>query len=136
MEPESRVARPFSEGMARVKIGEKYGFINTSGKIVIPAQFEDADDFSDGMARVQKSGKWGYVDKSGQLEIPLEYDLATSFGDGLALVKDGKKRGWIDKNAQFVIPAKFDQLRGRANEAPAKRWGLPAVLPAAGSVAN
>ena len=33
---------PFSEGLARVRIGDKWGFIDTKGAIVINPQFDDA----------------------------------------------------------------------------------------------
>ena len=41
----------------------KWGWINTSGEVIIPAQFEKANQFSEGLALVQKDGKWGYINK-------------------------------------------------------------------------
>lgn len=31
---------PFQEGIARVQLGDKYGYINTKGEIVIPIKYE------------------------------------------------------------------------------------------------
>ena len=60
-------AKPFSEGLAPVKDGEYWGYIDKTGKMVIPATFESADEFSEGLACVQKDGKYGYVDKKGNV---------------------------------------------------------------------
>ena len=45
---------PFSDGMARVEINNKLGFINTKGKLVIPAIYNYAStyDFNNGIAPV------------------------------------------------------------------------------------
>ena len=55
-----------------MKIGDKWGYIDKSGKIVIEPQFDDASSFSEGLAAVclgdycPLRGKWGYIDKSGE----------------------------------------------------------------------
>jgi hypothetical protein len=37
------------------------GFIDTTGKEVVPCIFEGARDFSEGLAAVLVDGKWGYI---------------------------------------------------------------------------
>lgn len=46
---------PFAGGLARVYSGDKkkYGYIDSKGSLVIPFQFESANDFSEGLAAVQ-----------------------------------------------------------------------------------
>ncbi|HTK38953.1 MAG TPA: WG repeat-containing protein, partial [Pyrinomonadaceae bacterium] len=39
----------------------KFGFADTTGKIVISPQFDWASDFHNGLARVEISGKKGFV---------------------------------------------------------------------------
>ena len=46
--PKYQEAGWFSEGLAAVKVGKKYGYINTSGKMVIPAKFTVAKSFRKG----------------------------------------------------------------------------------------
>ena len=84
-----------SEGLARVEKGEypnkKFGFIDKTGKVVIPPIYDLAWHFSEGLAGVEKNGKRGFVDKTGKVVIPLIYDSAYSFSEGLAVVgKNGK----------------------------------------------
>ena len=62
-------AYPFHEGLARIQVGTLFGFINTTGAIVIKPQFEGAYDFSEGKARVRKGDKWGFIDLKGMFVI-------------------------------------------------------------------
>jgi len=50
-----------SEGLAPVKIGDKWGFIDAKGHMVIDPLFDDAYCFSDGMAPVKLKKKWGFI---------------------------------------------------------------------------
>lgn len=55
-------------GLARVYIGNKYGFINQDGVAVIPFVYDYAHDFrDDGLAVVMQSGKWGSIDTKGEI---------------------------------------------------------------------
>jgi hypothetical protein len=53
----------FSEGLARVQVGEKWGFIDKTGNLVIQPQFDEASEFSEGLARVRIGDKWGFVSR-------------------------------------------------------------------------
>lgn len=79
-----------SENLASVEQNGKYGFMDPTGKIAIPIQYDFAIDFSAGLAVVDQHGKSGFIDKMGKTIIPFEYDDAWSFSEGLASVE--KKR--------------------------------------------
>ncbi len=55
----------FSDGLAEVRKDVRSGFIDKTGKLVIPFKFDDAWSFSDGLAAVRKGnlrdGKWGIL---------------------------------------------------------------------------
>ena len=90
----------FQEGLAAVgqKIPERssvrLGFINTTGRLVIPFDFVDVrGGFSDGLAAVATQDKarpdywfYGYIDHSGAWIIKPIYDDAQPFSEGLAAV--------------------------------------------------
>jgi predicted RNase H-like nuclease (RuvC/YqgF family) len=60
------MVRRFSNGRAVVMSSDKkYGFVNKSGKEVIPLRYDDAQDFSDGQAKVKYQNKWLNIDKKG-----------------------------------------------------------------------
>lgn len=52
----------------------KYGFIDTTGKVVIPLMYDYAQSFEDGLVSVSKEGKFGMVNHQNQTIIPFEYE--------------------------------------------------------------
>ena len=63
IQPQFDLALGFSEGLAAVQVGKKWGYIDTSGKMVIGLQdLSFAKPFHNGLARVGfgKTG-WGYL---------------------------------------------------------------------------
>ena len=63
-------AGDFSEGFASVKSNDKWGFIDTKGKMVIPCVYDYARSFSKGFASVESNEKWGVINQSGEFVIP------------------------------------------------------------------
>ena len=102
---------PFSEGLMCVEKDNKYGFVDKTGKEVIPCIYEEADNFSDGLALVRRVGEYnyGYIDKTGKVVIPCNYVYAESFSEGLAAVGNSKgEYGYIDKLGNLVVPYTYD----------------------------
>ena len=61
------------DGLFEVKVGDKWGYIDSSGKLVINPQFDEARGFSEGLARINQGGKWGYIDTSGKIACEFNY---------------------------------------------------------------
>ncbi|MHC4645001.1 MAG: WG repeat-containing protein [Planctomycetota bacterium] len=114
IKPQFDTAFNFSDGMARVTVEGKVGYIDTSGevKFFIEAGLFSSGDFSEGLARAMapdsRSGmrkmKWGYIDKTGKFVIQARYYGAANFSEGRALVELGESYGFIDKTGKMVIP--------------------------------
>jgi hypothetical protein len=101
------VVLPFSEGLAAVRIGDRFGFINKIGKVVINPQFDGALKFSEGLARIMIGKKFGYIDKGGKMIVNPQFDYAEDFHKGLAMVTVGGggregKVGYIDKRGKYI----------------------------------
>ncbi len=110
----------------------KWGYIDTTGKLVIPARFETAQPFSEGLAliRTEKNGKWGFLDTVGKMVIPPQFETAGSFSDGLAVVLTEKQGqyGYIDKTGTVVIPPQYAVVKSFSEGLAAVRkkdskWG-------------
>ena len=118
----------FHEGMAAVVLNDKFGFIDLTGKEVIPLKYEAAGDFLEGLAPVYLNGKIGLIDKTGKEVIPLKYDYLSDFQEGLASVQKNNKWGFIDKTGKEVIPCKYDFAadfrEGLASVALKSKWGF------------
>ena len=85
----------------------KYGYIDRSGRIVIPPQFDTPGYHTEGLASVEVDGKCGLIDKQGDFVIPLQYEYLDDFSEGLAAVSIDGKFGYIDKTGTIVITPTF-----------------------------
>ena len=66
----------FADSLASVKQNELYGYIDISGKLVVPCIYSYTHKFQNGFGRVtdMDSKKRGALDTSGKLIIPTEFD--------------------------------------------------------------
>lgn len=113
--PNSASTDPFHEGLAAVavftqsngKFEQKTGFIDTTGKFVIPPIFDYAGYFSDGMAMaVAENGKKnGYIDRTGKWMITMQDADLYPFQNGFAQYYDRKSKttGLIDKKGKKLL---------------------------------
>ncbi len=115
--------RNFKEGLVVFKSSNKYGYMDTSGKVVVKPQYDYAEDFSEGLAAVKagdfsdgtakvllesdKGDRWGFINKQGELIIEPQYEKADDFSDGLAYVLYNGKRGHINKEGTFIVPPEY-----------------------------
>jgi len=67
LEGKFKEVRDFSEGLAPVKIGEKWGYINPSGSVVIEPKFAYGEPFKHALARVKVGNLLAYLNKEGTL---------------------------------------------------------------------
>ncbi len=112
--------RPFSEGMAPVIMGGKWGYIDHGGNFVIdlhavPGQSNSREDTLHTLRRFGRGfhcglaaawdwarGAYGYIDRRGQWAIAPGLDIAGDFNGGLAYVERGDARHWIDVLGRVV----------------------------------
>ena len=98
----------FVDGLARVQRDGKWGFIDKSGKEVVPCEWDDIYYFINGLALVEKNGKYGFINKKNEAIVPIEYDSAIDFadGNGVAAVSkftdEGELWAIIDDRGKFV----------------------------------
>ena len=121
----------FSDGLLRVKLAGKYGYVNTDGKLVISTVYDDANIFSppfdDHFSQYltydmhgEEEGDAGELEEEDYVNVYCHTEsqalnlapiYPTSFGNfssGLANVAIGEKVGSIDKNGKIVVPIIYD----------------------------
>jgi hypothetical protein len=90
----------------------KVGFIDNTGKVVIPITLPvDTKNFSEGLAPVKTApGVWEYIDETGNPKIKLGFGYADAFefSEGLAVVQNAEGAcGYIDKQGHVVIKPQY-----------------------------
>jgi hypothetical protein len=105
----------FVAGRARIVDGDKMGFIDDSGRIVVRPRWDFASSFCMSRAAVclgcaavdrgeyvdHAGGKWGFIDREGAIAVPVEYDEVEGFGgDGSAWVVKGGLRTRVDRRGR------------------------------------
>jgi WG containing repeat len=119
-----------------------WGYIDKTGRIVIPLQFEAAEPFSEGRAAVALHNKhgfsktYGFIDGSGRLVIPAQFKTVQPFQSGLAAVLVPPLGwGYIDSAGAILVPPSYRSARsfneGRAIVATAdimgRNWKVGAI---------
>lgn len=104
--------RVIENTLFRIRIDGKYGYINSSGTIVVKPQFSSAGSFSEAMARVEVKSKMGFIDLNGRVVVHPTYDSAEDFSDGLAYVKNRSEVGYINKEGEMVVHLSRDLVGG------------------------
>lgn len=136
--------RGFSDGRAKVvqippddgpqdnmiisNVSLKYGYMDKTGKMVIPAIYDDAYDFSEGYAVVGKqnsSGEtlYGAIDRAGNVVVPLIYHGMTPFHEGMARVYEQDKAepghwykyGFVNTKGELVVPMIYQEASNYSN---------------------
>jgi hypothetical protein len=101
-----------------IQVGDKWGYIDKEGKVIVQPAFTVAKPFANGMGMVREwssfgifgNRKFGYVDSSGTVVIKPQFSDADDFADGLALVTTegvgrSSERVFIDKTGKIIISA-------------------------------
>jgi hypothetical protein len=136
--------KPFSDGLAAVAVtsqgGGKWGFINETGRVVVPLRYDVVTPFYAGFAKVgrflghDRRIKWGLVEKLGpQVTSHLNYDDVKILGDGFAAVgyavpgQPGLKWNLINRENTLILHG-FDSFEcfvgGRARASHTDQNGL------------
>lgn len=94
----------FREGLAAVRRGGKWGFIDRRGEVAVPCVWDEAQAFADGLAAVRRGEKWGFINGRGELALPRVWEDAFSFDGGIARVRRRGKWGLIGVDGTTILP--------------------------------
>lgn len=105
--------RAFHEGLAVAGSYGKYGYIDASGRNVIPQQFKEASDFVGGMAVVETETGFGIINRQSYFLLKpiyksIERDEEKSPLFFIVEDKNGKKGGFY--NNRLVLPVIYEDV--------------------------
>ncbi|HYX40810.1 MAG TPA: WG repeat-containing protein [Pyrinomonadaceae bacterium] len=83
-------------------VAKKFGYIDRTGRMVIPPQWEYAGPFVRGLANVSTCNKASFIDKAGRAVIKTQFNDASPFYGALARVYIGAEIGYIDKTGKTI----------------------------------
>jgi hypothetical protein len=101
-------ADSYSQGLIRMKNGEKYGFVNTADDVCIPFMYNWASRFSDGFASVQLGERYGFIDKTNYQILDADFEDVHSFSEGLAAIKLEGYWGFFNRDMHLDIIPEFE----------------------------
>ena len=129
--PDFEDAAQFGDGLAPVKLGGKWGFIDRQGKWVIDRKYDEASSFSDGLATVVINGKEFVIDRTGNVQFEVDSKIAIQdFSEGFARfwTLTNEKYGYLNKKGRPVVAPRFRNGRpfsnGRAAVFTDSGWGF------------
>jgi hypothetical protein len=112
VKPQFTVGKDFdaSTGMARVRLGENWGYTDKKGNVTYVKDTDLWGDFSDGLAEGRKNGQVGFFNSKGEWVIEPKFDGVRGFKNGFAAAKQGDKWGVIDKKGNWVINPSYERV--------------------------
>ena len=118
----------YGEKFAAIRVGDKYGYVDAKGRMVIEPQFTEVGDFSGGLAPVRLKQRWGVIDKKGRYVVIPRYEGLGQFSEGLMPVKDGGSWGFLAPPEKIAVKPQFDEVHpfvgGLAAVRKDAHWGF------------
>lgn len=99
----------FAEGLAGVRIGDKCGFIGTTGQLVIALKYQGVGEFYKGLAPVYLDNRVGLIDKQGNEVVPIKYSQIYSFSKGWVVMSTDNKYELLDIRGKELVAPKYDK---------------------------
>lgn len=95
-----------------LKIGDKFGFVDSDGRALTPVHFDATAWVAAGIKNVKLDGKWGRIGRDGAWLIEPKFDYLSSGLDLYVASIDGK-RGLMRADGTWMIEPKFEAARVR-----------------------
>lgn len=112
IQPTYDMAKEFDKetGLALVKTGATFAFINKSGQTITASGAISYGEFNEGLAYAKTADKVGFINKNGEWVVLPKYDKVERFVNGFANVKTVEFWGAVDKKGNIVIEPKYQGI--------------------------
>lgn len=110
IEPKYQLVERFTnQNLARVKLENKYGYINRAGQEIIDIKYDFGGYFWSEFTHVQLGTKVGIINNQGKIIVPVLYD-AVRVQDHYFWIKLKGKWGLCDLNGKMLSKHSFDEI--------------------------
>ena len=121
-------ASAFAASLTPLNKGDKWGFIDSTGKQVIATTYDGVANFEGGFAPVLLGGLWGFVNEMGQEVVTPKYTGVSYFKDGFSPSTKANKWGVVNTKGVEVVPFVYDEIyyfdkTGKAYAKKEGKWG-------------
>ncbi|HMM81506.1 MAG TPA: WG repeat-containing protein [Pyrinomonadaceae bacterium] len=126
-------ADSFREGLAAVRINGKWGYIDETGTLILPAIYDSAFFFSEGLAYVEKGADEMFIRKDGKVAFSIPADATRGPSGGMVIAgrttfqDDNFKVGIMDNTGRILLSPEYDAVEpfseGLAAFQNAELWG-------------
>ena len=118
----------FYDDCAKVKLNNKWNFINRNNKLLSDTWFDYIRYFYNGCAGIGLGGKFNFIDTYGELISDTWFDEIGDFYDDCAKVKLNNKWNFINRNNKLLSDMWFDNMDifydGYAKVTLNKKWNF------------
>ncbi len=123
-------ASDFEEGRAVVETAKGFGLIDTDGKFILDAAYDDIDwDSFNNIAVATKNGKSGIFSRMGEPLTGLSFDHILNCSEGLIPAKKNGRYGYLRRDGSVAIDFMFDDAFGfRDRVARVRRSGHEIII--------
>ncbi len=108
-----------------------WGYVDTLGRMMVPPDYDMAQEFQSQVGIVKRSGRWGIVDSKAEEVVPCQFSKVYRIGQEsniIHLEKSCEKFGLVDSMGELICDAIFDEIRPPANGLMAfkkdGKWGF------------
>jgi hypothetical protein len=117
--PEADSIAPAGQSCARFRRGNLWGYLDHSGRVIIPAKYVHAGDFQFMshtvrdkffLAPVQDGDQWGLITLKDSVAVPFRFDSVGHSSRGRLAVKVGGLWGYADSSGAVVILPVYDAV--------------------------
>lgn len=117
---------------------QRFGFVDYTGKEIVPCKYKQVEKFSGGVAAVQDfSNKWGFVDTTGAEIVPCELAQVWYTNEpGIFVVNSSGETKSVIKSSGWTAPAVSAPAAPSTPAAPAQPSGVSAAPTASTVLVN
>ena len=97
--------------LCKVKIDDKYGYINAKGEEQVAVKYDNIESFENGLAVAKLGEFYGIINEQDEVVVPfkLDYPYMSELRNGYASIRGyNNKWGTINAQGQVVIPCEYD----------------------------